>query len=84
MRVASSSCQRLRFGVPQGSVRGGGALLFCVYTLPLGDITRRHDTEFHLYADDSQLLLTFNLESAQSALVATERHIAEVRPWMAK
>ena len=44
---------------------------------------RRHDIEFHLYVDDSQLLLTFNPESSQSALAAMERYIAEVRLWMA-
>ena len=81
IRRVSSSCQRLDFGVPQGSVLG--PILFCDYTLPLGDIMRRHDIEFHLYADDSQLLLTFNPESSQSALAAMERCIAEVRLWMA-
>ena len=60
-----------------------GPILFCVYTILLGDIMRRHDIEFHLCADDSQLLFTFNPESFQSALAAMDRCITEVRLWMA-
>ena len=60
-----------------------GSILLCVYILPLGDIIRRHDIEFHLYAVDSQLLLTFNPGSFQSVLDSLEGCIAEVRLWMA-
>ena len=65
----------------QGSLLG--SIHVCVYTLPMGDIMRRHDIEFHLYADDSQLLLTFNPGSPQLAIDAMQRCITEVSLWMA-
>ena len=73
----------LVFGVPQGSALG--PILFTMYTTPIGDIIRRHQLNFHLYADDTQLYVNFELsddDNKLSSLNKIENCVSEVRMWM--
>ena len=54
-----SSRSDLFFGVPHGSVLG--PLLFTLYTTPLSSLVSGHAIPHHLYADDSQLYVSFSM-----------------------
>ena len=63
-----SSLRSLDSGVPQGSVLG--PLLYVLFTSPVADIIESHDLQYHFYADDTQLYITFKTESADDMCLA--------------
>ncbi len=78
----------LDFGVPQASVLG--PILFGLYAHPLEDIARKHNLQFHIYADDTQLYLAFkpsnkkHPNTTEEAIKRVEACIEEIKEWVAK
>ena len=73
----------LRYGVPEDSVLG--PILFTMYTTPLGNIIRKHGLNFHLYADDTQLFISFQpgvSVSKETAISCLEACIKDIKIWM--
>ena len=78
-----SSPVALSFDVQQGSVLG--PILFTLYTCPLGSICTKHDINYHMYADNQQIYLSFKLSKAgdkENCVRILEMCISEIREWM--
>ena len=69
-------------GVPQGSVLG--PLKFCLYLLPLGAILRHHNIGYNIYADDTQLYISFKFKDPLESLTWLNMCISDIRVWMIK
>ena len=58
-------------------------MLYLLYTAPVADIIKRYDLDYHIYADDTQLYVSFEADDDVD-LVKTriENCIAEIRRWV--
>ena len=71
------------FGLPQGSVVG--PIGYSIYTLPVGDIARHHQVNYHVYADDTQLYVSFDPTAPDglvNALSKLQNCITDIKNWM--
>lgn len=73
----------LEFGVPQGSVLG--PKLYTMYTKPMGAIIKSHNLDYHFYADDTQIYVSFNplnVSATRSVIENIECCISDINLWM--
>ncbi len=70
------------FSLPQGSVLG--PKWFTIYTYPVHNIIIKHKLQYHVYADDTQMYISFKPTQnvADQSIECMESCICEIRQWM--
>ena len=80
-KALSTSCT-LDIGVPQGSILG--PLLFILYTKDLEVLVKRYGLSVHLYADDTQIYFSFDVNKPNPDFSAIQACFQDIKRWMTK
>ena len=75
----------LNFGLPQGSILGPRG--YTMYIHPVGDILRRNNVSFHIYADDTQVYVAFDPRidgECERALNKLQICVRQIKSWMSQ
>ena len=80
VKGCESSKIEVTYGVPQGSVLG--PVSFNLYTTPIANIMIDHSMPYHVYADDTQLYMSFRIGSHSTAAAKIEKCVSEIKSWM--
>ena len=75
-----SAPEKIEFGVPQGSILG--PLLFILYTRDLERIAKMYDLSLHMYADDSQLYVSFAPNNYELVMKKVQQCVEHIQVWM--
>ena len=67
-------------GAAQGSVLG--PLKLCLYLLPMSAILKYHKIGYHVYADDTQLYISFKCKQPLESISKVNSCLSDIRRWM--
>ena len=69
-------------GVPQGSV--AGPLIFTLYSSPLENVINHHGIGCMMYADDTQIYITFKQNEKSSSILNVQNCLNDIKVWSTK